>query len=318
MDGASVSSVDVTAHELRSKKRYTQVDTYIPRHQALHNAFWRVYRDFQAKSPISADARTHLDSFIVSEDEFVKIVVESELADSRFISLEDNKIKFDEHTIPPHGEIITEIQTQIGMQDRAGGSLFIGGTGNRITLSKHNLHEDVTLIPGGSDKAPDGHWQINPHHIPAQLINSFPTNPRTGTLAPCLVLEVAVCNESIPILTQVDLARYFAPGTGTRAWIGVKIFKDHRHNPPNHRWWCGWASRDRAANGTFLDSATINPESMPILHSHNSPLSTQPVPRLSFNIDVAPLIDPMAVPQGYSPTILVDMELVRQLALVLM
>jgi len=74
----------------------------------------------------------------VTEEEFTKLVVDRELEDGRYISLLDNKIVFDECTDPPHGEIIIEIITQICIQDRAAGSLFIAGTGNRIDLSRHS------------------------------------------------------------------------------------------------------------------------------------------------------------------------------------
>src|SRR5438046_1254116 len=102
--------------------------------------------------------------------------------------------------------------------------------------SYNYAHKDITLTPGTSDKVPDGHWAIAANLIPPNLVNQFPLNPRTGNIAPQLVLEVAVANESMPRLTQIDLARYFAAGTGTRAWVGIKIFKDNRNIPPVHRW----------------------------------------------------------------------------------
>ena len=132
--------------------------------------------------------------------------------------------------------------------------------------------QNITLIPGASNKAPDGHLTLNPRHIPLNLLPSYPTNPRTGLITPQLVLEVAVGNESMPRHTQTDLDRCFAAGTGTRAWIGIKIFKDDRNNPPRHRWWTGHAHRD-FVNGAFLDSATFHPESMPIVPNHNALLS---------------------------------------------
>ena len=208
-----------------------------------------------------------------------------------------------------------EIGAQISLQDRAAGSLFIAGTGDHITISIHGLHEDITLTPGTSDKAPDGHWHLSPTRIPPQFLNSFPLN---GLVAPGLVLEVAVSNETMPTLTQIDLGRYFAIGTGTRAWLGIEIFRDDRNNPQTHRWWCGWATRDRAQNGTFLNSATLNAESMPIVASHNASLARPTNPPLIFHIDVGILIHPMPIPQSYPATLDVNMELLRQLALSLM
>ena len=170
----------------------------------------------------------------MTEEEFTQLVVDRELEDGRFISLLDNKIVFDEWTNSPHGAIIMEISAQISLQDRAAGSLFIAGTGDRITISIHGLHEDITLTPGTSDKEPDGHWHLSPARIPPQFLNRFPLNPRNGLIAPGLVLEVAVSNETIPTLTQIDLERYFAIGTGTRAWLGIEIFCDDRNNPRTH------------------------------------------------------------------------------------
>jgi hypothetical protein len=98
------------------------------------NTFWQVYRSFLNETPISEEARKQLESFNVTDDEFTELVVDSELEGGRYISLLDNKIVFDEYTNSPHGEIIMEIVLQIFLQDRAAGSLFIAGTGNRITF----------------------------------------------------------------------------------------------------------------------------------------------------------------------------------------
>lgn len=122
----------------------------------------------------------------------------------------------------------------------------------------------------------------------------------------------------MPTLTGVDLQRYFAAGTGTRAWIGLKIFCDSRNNPPNHKWWSGWAHRDRAPNGAFLDSATLHPESMPIVATNNAPLANATNPPLTFNLDVAMIIHPMPIPQNYPAILSIDMEEIRELALGLM
>jgi hypothetical protein len=72
----------------------------------------------------------------VTDEEFTELVVDRELEDGRYISLLDNKIVFDECTKFPHREIIMEIGAQISLQDRAAGSFFIAGTGNRITIYK--------------------------------------------------------------------------------------------------------------------------------------------------------------------------------------
>jgi hypothetical protein len=303
-----------TVHSLRSKSQYSHQEVYRSRNQALLNAFWPVYHSFRDQTPISEEARKRLESVNVTEEEFRHLVVDRELEVGRYISLLDDKIAFDECTKSPHGEIIMEIAVQIGAQERAAGELFIGGTGNRITLSIYGLHKDITLTPGNSSKAPDGHWQLDRARIPPQFLNSFALNPYGGLIAPGLVLEVEVANESMPVFTPIDLGRYFAAGTGTRVWLGVKVFCDSRNNPPTHRWWCGWATRDQGQNGVFLNSATLHPESMPIVTSHNTPLTTPTNPPLIFHIDVSFLIDPMPIPQGYPAILDVNMESIRRLA----
>ena len=123
-----------SVHTLRSNRQYSNQESYRPRHQSLLNAFWDVYRPFSQGKAIPVDARERLDSFSVSGDEFGRMVIDKELEYSRFIYLEDGKIIFDECTDPPHGEIINEVTIQIGVQDRAGGHLFSGATGNRTSL----------------------------------------------------------------------------------------------------------------------------------------------------------------------------------------
>jgi hypothetical protein len=165
------------------------------------------------------------------------------------------------------------------------------------------------LTPGTGDKAPDGHWALDPARIPVPFVNSFPVNSRTGNIAPQLVLEVAVSNESMSHLTQVDLVRYFAPGTGTRAWMGIKVFKDKQNVPPIHRWSAGWAARDQA-NGQFLDRASLDAESMPIVPTNNIAVSI--LTNIIFHIDVNLLLSPMPRPVGYPPTLDIDLEIIRQ------
>ena len=91
------------------------------------------------------------------------------------------------------------------------------------------------MTPGTSDKVPDGHWVLDPARILLPFVNSFPVNSRMGNIGPQLILEVVVSNESMSRLTQVDHARYFAPDTETRTWVGIKVFEDEQNIPPVHR-----------------------------------------------------------------------------------
>lgn len=145
---------------------------------------------------------------------------------------------------------------------------------------------------------------------PQAILNTFVINSATGSLAPQLVVEVAICNETMPQLADTDLARYFAPGTGTRAWVGIKIWKSSK------RWWCGWARRARAANNQFLDYAVMSNESMPIVTTHNVEIM-RPT-NLVFHIDIATLLDPFAPPfppNTYPRTFDINLERIRQKAI---
>jgi formylmethanofuran dehydrogenase subunit A len=111
----------------------------------------------------------------------------------------------------------------------------------------------------------------------------------------------------MPTLTQTDLARYFAAGTGTRWWVGIKVFK----NPGGtNRWWAGHASR-RIVNGQFQNVADISPESMPIVQTNNVDLNI-PTP-VVFHIHVSTLIHPCAAPANYPATLDINLEDIRQL-----
>jgi hypothetical protein len=112
----------------------------------------------------------------------------------------------------------------------------------------------------------------------------------------------------MPTLTNNDLGRYFGPGTGTRVWLGVKIFKKSAPHLP-HRWWFGMAVRDQV-NAVFQNSCTMSANSLPIVNSYNQLLS-QPVMTI-FQIDVNILFYPFPRPVNYPPYFDVDMEIVRQ------
>jgi len=76
--------------------------------------------------------------------------------------------------------------------------------------------------------------------------------------------------------------------------------------------------RGQAANGTFLNSATLHAESLPIVTTRNQPFSTPTNPPLIFDLDVAVLVYPMPIPTGYPATLDVNMEDFRQLAMLVM
>ena len=115
-------------HQLRSTTQYRHVQQYVPRDTKLLKAFNAVYVPFRDNKPIPMDARQKLEEFQLTSDDFYRLVTARELPKARFIYLDQGKIRFDECTLPPHGQVIVEIVVQIALQDRPFG-LFDGTTG---------------------------------------------------------------------------------------------------------------------------------------------------------------------------------------------
>jgi hypothetical protein len=146
------------------------------------------------------------------------------------------------------------------------------------------------------------------------LPGAFAVDASSGFLSPQLVVEVAVSHESLRTLRVADLNRYFYAGTGTRAWVGIKLLKNNPVVNPTgvHRWWVGWAKR-RMINGAFVDEGELQAESMPVVDTYNVELSLPT--NLIFHIDVGTLLWPCAVPPNYPLTFDINIEEIRQLIL---
>jgi hypothetical protein len=167
-------------------------------------------------------------------------------------------------------------------------------------------------LANDEEKLPDVSFTIVPERFPNPqvILKTFVINGAGGSLAPQLVVEVTVCNGIMPQFAVTDLERYFASGTGTRAWIGIKIWKSSK------QWWCGWASRSRGANNQFLDAPVMSDESMPIASTNN--VSILRPTNIVFHIDVATLLDPFAPPfppNTYPTTFDINLERIRQIAI---
>ena len=97
----------------------------------LLKAFNDLYIPFNEGNSIPTAARERLEEFTLDSDQFHHLVTARELPKSRYIYLDEGKIKFDEWTQPPHAEVIGEVLVQVAMQDRPF-RLFDCGTGGGV------------------------------------------------------------------------------------------------------------------------------------------------------------------------------------------
>jgi len=99
---------------------------HIPRQ--LSKAFSDASRYFQNRNQIPDDIIAKLSEFIIDSNTFHRLVTNKESEKTRFVYLEDGRIRFDEYTQPPHGEILTEVLEQIAAQNIP--KIFRSGSGN--------------------------------------------------------------------------------------------------------------------------------------------------------------------------------------------
>ena len=85
-------------HQLRPSTQYYHEEQYIPRPRNVLAAFNDVYIPFSERKPIPPDAREKLEEFLLDSDQFYRLVTARELPKSRYIYLDEGKIKFDEWT----------------------------------------------------------------------------------------------------------------------------------------------------------------------------------------------------------------------------
>jgi hypothetical protein len=135
-------------------------------------------------------------------------------------------------------------------------------------------------------------------------------NAASNHVAPQLVFEVSVSDDNTRV-DYVDYVRYFRPGTGTRAWIAIKVYKNDFAQNLNgvHRWWAGWVRR-RRINGHFVDEGELSHEST---GSYGDKLDINLPTAVVFHVDVATLVWPCPPPADYPSTLDLDMEAVRQI-----
>jgi hypothetical protein len=272
--------------------------------------FAKAWEFFKNDKMIPVDLLTKFDTFTISEkDYYDNIAIREDRM--RHVYWEAGKVKFNTFTQPPHGTTTGVIQGLIEVQ-LPGDRIFVA-CNDCIYLWSLCWISSVAAAFGTRNKEPDAAWKIRPGRIPgynpALHAGSFPIDPNTGLESPIIVVEVACSNESIPILTTADLNAYFGPGTGTRVWLGLKVFKKSKPHLP-HCWWFGMAVRDQI-NGVFQNSGTMSANSLPIVTTNNRLLSL-PVHNTILRIDVNLLFQPFPRPAHYPPFLDLDMELVRQ------
>lgn len=162
-------------------------------------------------------------------------------------------------------------------------------------------------------KQPDCSWTIYLDRLPNQgQGHTFVTVPNSRFPFPIIIAESVCSKDTLTQLAIPDVARLFAPGTGTRWWIGINILKQ---DPPKvTTWWAGHVIRDYdAQNNVWLDSYTFGPGSMSINLIANEPV-TKPVTGLRFSVPVAFLLQPVTPPVGYPDSLHFDVEEIRKVA----
>ena len=300
--GPSPSS-DTYSHVLRSQTSYTNPLQYArpqgnPRLVSLVN---QAYEYWETQKPIPEEIRRKFDAIELTNDEYLAVFCKRETPQARAVELIDGRIRFREYTTPSHGAALENVIRQLVRQDPA--DIFQGASGvGRVLCFYFTNNEDIPLGP--SNKQPDAMFSIVLAYLPNggarhafhQLLN--------GTMFPVIYFEVSICYESLTELAVTDVQRYFLPGTGTRWWLGVKVFK--KDPPKVTRWWAGHALRD-LQNGTFQNSFTFQPGSMALGLPRNADINV-PVPGLQFAAPLATLFHPLPVSQGYASHIIFDIK----------
>jgi hypothetical protein len=174
-----------------------------------------------------------------------------------------------------------------------------------------NLLTNQGIALGASNKEPDCSYRIDLRRLPNHNNNTFITLPGSTTLYPLTVFEIAVSNESLKKLEQVDQARYFTATTGVRWWIGCKVFKQPRNSGKTNRWWFGHVKRDKV-NGVFVNSSTLQPGSMTVPTPPNPNLDIGLAYNQNLDIDLTYLLDPVPLPPNCPAFIRINAEAFRQ------
>jgi hypothetical protein len=239
--GPSPSS-DTYSHVLRSQTSYTNPLQYArpqgnPRLVSLVN---QAYEYWKTQKPIPEKIRRKIDAIALSNDEYLAVFCKRETPQARAIELIDGRVRFREYTLPSCGAVLGNVIRQLVRQDPV--DIFQDASGvGRILCIYFTNNEDIPLGP--SNKQPDAMFSIVLANLPnGGAGHTFQQLPNGSMLFPVICFEVSICGEYLTQLAVTDVQRYFLPGTGTRWWLGVKVFK--KDLPKVTRWWAGHALRD--------------------------------------------------------------------------
>ena len=296
--------VQVMDHVLRSNISYKH-DVSL---RGALRAFRECYKFWSSLRPIPDAIETKLESFRIANDDFGKLFPNPESEEAKSVFLDEGKLKFVSFPVSPHGEGVFAFDRQFYAQDTLG--LFIPNTANRI-IPHVDLLTNQGIVLGASNKEPDCAYRIDLARLPNHNNYTFLTLPGKTTLYPVIVFEIAVFNESLKKLEQVDRARYFSASSGVRWWVGCKVFKTPQNSGTTNRWWIGHARRDKV-NGTFVNSSTLQNGSMTIPPRPKGNRDINLVYNQTLDIDIAYILDPVPLPPNCPAIIRIDAEALRQ------
>lgn len=291
------SPADEFSHVLLSQTSYTNAVQYAPSqaNPRLVSLVNQGYGYWTARKPIPDQILSDIDAIKLTSDEYLAVFSNRETPQARAIELIDGRVRFKEYTTPSRGSVSGNVIVQLARQDPQ--DIFESSMGVDIPLGPSNKQPDVmfSLVLANLPNGGAGHT--------FQLLGS------SGMLFPVVCFEISICHESLTQLVVTDIQRYFLPGTGTRYWFGIKVFKK---DPPEITRWCaGHVLRD-LQNGTFQSTFTFQPGSMALGLAANADI-TVPVAGLQFAAPLATLLHPLAVPPGYPAQMIFDIERIRRI-----
>jgi hypothetical protein len=257
--------------------------------------FKRVYKQGAKSKAINNKELVSITSQRITVDDLLKLTHNCGL--QKYISLIDNKIRFDELPRCPHSQIagyMADFLCRIFETTDPLNVLFPASANDMGFLYSMLIAADVPLN-AGTIKCPDASFTIRPRavsHPPPAWLRFLPS----GEPYPNLVVQVAVNNEG-PNKLKEGCHRHFGNVTSVRIWIGIKVWI------AGEKFWVGWA--DRAISGSR--AATHSNMQFPSNHHDiNVPIN------LVYSIPIQSVYGTgVAVPPNSPPMLDVDRDAIR-------